>query len=181
MPRTQGKSAVKRAGGAVARTARKVASKLDPRKRAKAAAAPKLAKTAKPKAAQTKARTAKSKAVQTKASAAKPKAVQTKPAQTKPAQTKTTPAPARPVRRESDVSMDALAQEYAPSQTSIKTSFRSDGSDHERDQELPPGAGERFENEDHFTNKSGDARIGTHGRSYEANEQRANATAETRR
>jgi hypothetical protein len=77
--------------------------------------------------------------------------------------------------------MDAIAQEYAPHQTSIKTSFRSDGADHERDQELPPGAGERFENEDHFTNKSGDARIGTHGRSYEAHEQRADATSETRR
>jgi hypothetical protein len=168
MPRTQGKSAVKRAGVAVARTARKIATKLDPRKRAKAAAAPKKAaknaKAAKPKAAQTKAR------------GAKPKAL---PA--KPANAKASPAPARPVRRESDVPMDVIAQEYAPAQTSIKTSFRSDGADHERDQELPPGAGERFENEDHFTNKSGDARIGTHGRSYEANEQRAAATNDARR
>jgi hypothetical protein len=177
MPQTQGKSAVKRAGGAVARTARKVAAKLDPRKRAKVAAAPK-------KAAK-KAKGAKPKALQTKARAAKPKAVKTKPAQTnvvqaKPAQTKPTPAPARPVRRESDVPMDVIAQEYAPSQTSIKTSFRSDGADHERDQELPPGAGERFENEDHFTNKSGDARIGTHGRSYESSEQRASATSDSR-
>lgn len=88
---------------------------------------------------------------------------------------KASPAPARPMRRESDVPMDVLAQEYAPRQTSIKTSFRSDGADHERDQELPPGAGERFENEDHFTNKSGDARIGTHGRTYEPGEQRAAA------
>jgi hypothetical protein len=85
------------------------------------------------------------------------------------------------MRRESDVPMDVLAQEYAPSQTSIKTSFRSDGADHERDQELPPGAGERFENEDHFTNKSGDARIGTHGRPYEPGEQRAAATNDARR
>jgi hypothetical protein len=161
MPSKQGKSAVKRAGGAVARTARKLATKLDPRKHAKAAAAPKAAK---------KAKAAKPKAAQTKARAAKPKAVQTK----------ATP-PARPMRRESDVPMDVLAQEYAPSQTSIKTSFRSDGADHERDQELPPGAGERFENEDHFTNKSGDARIGTHGRTYEPGEQRAATTAAARR
>jgi hypothetical protein len=160
MPRKQGKSAVKLAGGAVARTARKLATKLDPRKHAKAAAAPKTAK---------------------KAKAAKPKAVQTKAVQTKVAQTKASPAPARPMRRESDVPMDILAQEYAPSQTSIKTSFRSDGADHERDQELPPGAGERFENEDHFTNKSGDARIGTHGRTYEPGEQRAAATNDARR
>ncbi|HXH91588.1 MAG TPA: hypothetical protein VNN25_08405 [Thermoanaerobaculia bacterium] len=148
MPRKQGKSAVKRAGGAVARTARKLATKLDPRKHAKVAAAP-AAK---------------------KARAAKPKTVPTK----------TTPAPSRPVRRESDVPMDLLAQTYAPRQTSIKTSFRSDGADHERDQELPPGPGERFENEDHFTNKSGDSRIGTHGRTYEPVEQRA-ATANAAR
>jgi hypothetical protein len=158
MPRKQGKSAVKRAGGAVARTARKLATKLDPRKRVKAAAAPKARK----------------------ATAAKPKAAQTRAVQTKPAQKKASAAPARPMRRESDFPMDVLAQEYAPRQTSIKTSFRSDGADHERDQELPPGAGERFENEDHFTNKSGDARIGTHGRTYEPGEQRA-ATTTARR
>ena len=144
MPRKQGKSVVKRAGGAVARTARKLATKLDPRKPAKVAAAP-------------AARTAKA------------------------AEKKPSPGPARPMRRESDVPMDVLAQEYAPSQTSIKTSFRSDGADHERDQELPPGAGERFENEDHFTNKSGDSRIGTHGRTYEPGEQRVAATNEARR
>ena len=149
MPRKQGESAVKRAGGAIARTATKLATKLDPRKHAKVAAAP-AAK---------------------KAKAAKPTAAPTKPS----------PAPARPVRRESDVPMDVLAQAYAPSQTSIKTSFRSDGADHERDQEMPPGAGERFENEDHFTNKSGDSRIGTHGRTYEPGEQRAAATNEARR
>jgi hypothetical protein len=164
MPQKQGKSAVKRAGGAVARTARKLATKLDPRKRAKVAAAPKAKK----------------------AKAAKPKAVQTKTAKTKTAKTnvaptKASPTPPRIVRRESDVPMDAIAQEYAPHQTSIKTSFRSDGSDHERDQELPPGAGERFENEDHFTNKSGDARIGTHGRTYEPGEKRAAAANHARR
>ena len=144
MPRKQGKSAVKRAGGAVARTARKLATKLEPRKRAKVAAAP-------------AARTAKA------------------------ARKKPSPAPARPIHRESDIPMDVLAQTYAPSQTSIKTSFRSDGADHERDQEMPPGAGERFENEDHFTNKSGDSRIGTHGRTYEPGEQRAATVNAARR
>ena len=83
------------------------------------------------------------------------------------AKPKAAPRTARTRRRESDVPLDQIAEIYAPKQTSIKTSLRSDGADHENDQELPPGAGERFENEDHFTNKSGDARIGTHGRSHE--------------
>lgn len=143
MPRKQGKSVVKRAGGAIARTARKLTTKLDPRKHTKVAAAPKkTAKVAKPK---------------------------------------TPAATARATKRESDVPMDLLAQEYAPSQTSIKTSFRSDGSDHQSDQEIPFGNAERFENEDHFTNKSGDARIGTHGRTYEPGEQRTATTSATRR
>jgi hypothetical protein len=144
MPRKQGKPAVKRAGGAIARTARKLATKLDPRKHAKAAAAPppKAAKVAKPK---------------------------------------TNGGTARAIRRESDVPMDLLAQAYAPSQTSIKSSFRSNGADHQNDQELPLGAGERFENEDHFTNKSGDARIGTHGRTYEPGDHHAASKKEARR
>lgn len=82
------------------------------------------------------------------------------------ARPKATPRTARTRRRESDVPLDLIAETYAPKQTSIKTSLRSDGADHEKDQELPPGPGETFENEDHFTNKSGDARIGTHGRTF---------------
>ena len=143
MPRKQGKSAVKRAGSAIARTARKLTTKLNPLKRAAKPAA-KTAKATKPK----------------------PKA---------PAAT------ARPIRRESDVPIDLLAQSYAPRQTSIKTSFRSDGADHHNDQEIPFGTNERFENEDHFTNKSGDARIGTHGRSYESREKRTATTNANRR
>lgn len=130
MPQKQGKSAVKRAGSAIARTARKLTTKLNPLKRA-AKTAEKPARVARPKA---------------------------------PA------AKARAVKRQSDVPIDLLAQSYAPSQTSIKTSFRSDGADHYNDQEIPFGTDERFENEDHFTNRSGDARIGTHGRSYEPGE-----------
>jgi hypothetical protein len=145
MPRKQAKSAVKRAGGVIARTARKLAAKIDPRKHTKVAAAPK--KTA-------------------KIATAKPKV---------PA------AKARATKLESDIPIDLLAQAYAPSQTSIKTSFRSDGADHQSDQEIPFSGGGRFENEDHFTNKSGDARIGTRGRTYEPGEQRAASKKETRR
>ncbi|MEA2165313.1 MAG: hypothetical protein QOK37_3440 [Thermoanaerobaculia bacterium] len=141
MPRKQGKSAVKRAGSAIARTARKLTMKLNPLKRA-AKPAEKPARVAKPKA---------------------------------PAAT------ARATKRQSDVPIDLLAQSYAPSQTSIKTSFRSDGADHHNDQEIPFGTDERFENEDHFTNRSGDARIGTHGRSYEPGEPRPATTNANRR
>jgi hypothetical protein len=145
MPRKQGKSAVKRAGSAIARTARTLTTKLNPLKRA-----------AKPAAKTT--------------NAMKPKALKPRVAE----------ATERPMRRESDVPIDLLANSYAPHQTSIKTSFRSDGADHHNDQEIPFGTNERFENEDHFTNKSGDARIGTHGRSYEPNEKRTAINANRR-
>jgi hypothetical protein len=80
----------------------------------------------------------------------------------------------RVVRRETDVPLEALAQTYTPTQTSLKTSFRSDGADRQRDQDLSRGvADQRWEDEDHYTNKSGDARIGTHGRTYEPGEARA--------
>ena len=60
---------------------------------------------------------------------------------------------------------------YTPNQTSLKASFRSTGEDRQRDQEFASGyADERWNDEDHFTNKSGDPRIGTHGRSYEPDE-----------
>jgi hypothetical protein len=66
---------------------------------------------------------------------------------------------------------------YTPPLTSSKASFRSDGADHERDQELAMGvADERWNDEDRYTNKSGDPRIGTHRRTYEP----AEAGAETR-
>lgn len=60
---------------------------------------------------------------------------------------------------------------YTPTQTSLKASFRSDGSDQQRDQEPAGGfSDERWNDEDHFTNKSGDPRIGTHGRNDEPGE-----------
>jgi len=141
MPR-KGKSVVSKAGGAIARTARKLTAKLDPRKRSAA----KKAETARKKIA------------------AKPKT-----------------ATARAKQPRSDVALDLIASTYSPKQTSVKASFRSDGGDQQLDQEMPIGAADRWQDEDHFTNKSGDARIGTHGRSYEPGEQRASSETDNRR
>jgi hypothetical protein len=140
MPR-RSKSVVRKAGSAIARTARKLTAKVTPRKRtaAKVAAAPKkTASTVKP-------------------------------------------SKSRPVTRQSDVALDVIAAAYTPKQTSLKASFRSDGADQQLDQEMPLGAGEPWNDEDHFTNKSGDARIGTHGRSYEAGGKRAPSGNNNRR
>jgi hypothetical protein len=79
----------------------------------------------------------------------------------------------RAVRRQSDIPMDILADTYTPSGTSSKAGFRSDGSDHQQDQEFATGvADERWNDEDRYTNKSGDPRIGTRGRTYEPGESR---------
>lgn len=137
----KGKSVVRKAGGAIARTARKittkarnVTAKLNPRKRAAASVA---------EAPVTK--------------AAKPQS---------------SPETARPQRRQTDIPLDLIAAMYSPRQTSMKTSFRSDGADQQNDQEMLLGAADQWQDEDHYTNKSGDARIGTHGRSYEPGEKR---------
>ena len=85
------------------------------------------------------------------------------------------PAPdvhARPTRRETDVPFDVLEREYTPAATSTKTSFRSDGAARQQDQEQEILGDDRWRDEDHYTNKSGDPRIGTRGRTYEANESR---------
>ena len=77
----------------------------------------------------------------------------------------------RPTRREPDIPLDQLNQTYSPTQTSLKGPFRSSGSDQHRDQEFASGAGvDRWNDEDHYTNRSGDPRIGTHRRSYEPGE-----------
>ena len=87
---------------------------------------------------------------------------------------KASPKASRPARREADIPMGLLDRAYTPPATSSKASFRSDGSDHQQDQELTPGnANERWNDEDHYTNKSGDPRIGTHRRTYEPGETRA--------
>jgi len=131
MPRRE-KSAVRKAGGVIARTARKLTTKLKPRKRiaAKAAEAPKVRKP------------------------------------------QSNPPAARAIQRTSDVPLDLLAGSYVPKQTSLKGSFRSDGADQQNDQEIVLGADDRFQDEDHFTNKSGDARIGTHKRNHQQRETR---------
>ena len=80
---------------------------------------------------------------------------------------------ARHPRREADIPMNQIETAYTPTQTSLKAGFRTSGADHSRDQEFAHGyADERWNDEDHYTNKSGDPRIGTHGRAYEPGEKR---------
>lgn len=88
-----------------------------------------------------------------------------------PIQTERERPHARPARREPDIPLDQLNRTYSPTQTSLKAPFRADGADRHRDQEFASGAGlDRWNDEDHYTNKSGDPRIGTHRRTYEAGE-----------
>ena len=69
--------------------------------------------------------------------------------------------------------MDRVTNAYIPTQTSVKAGFRADGRDRQSDQELTPeDLSDRWNDEDRFTNKSGDPRIGTHGRAYEPGEKR---------
>jgi hypothetical protein len=83
------------------------------------------------------------------------------------------PSTSRPVRRQADIPLDVLDRSYNPPMTSSKAGFRSDGSDHHGDQEFATGtAGGQWNDEDRYTNKSGDPRIGTHGRTYEPAESR---------
>ena len=81
---------------------------------------------------------------------------------------------ARVTRREADIGVGVAGRSYTPPMTSSKASFRTDGADHQRDQEFAfTSADERWNDEDHYTNKSGDPRIGTHQRTYEPGENRA--------
>ena len=77
---------------------------------------------------------------------------------------------ARPTKRETDIPFDVLERNYTPKQTSLKAPFRTDGGDRQRDQELTPGYDDTWNEEDKFTDKSGDPRIGTHHRKYEPGE-----------
>lgn len=82
-------------------------------------------------------------------------------------------SPARTTRRQTDIPLDLIGQTYTPPATSSKAGFRSNGADHQRDQEFAMGiADDRWNDEDQFTNKSGDPRIGTHRRTYEPAEAR---------
>ncbi|HEY0159120.1 MAG TPA: hypothetical protein VGF28_17670 [Thermoanaerobaculia bacterium] len=83
----------------------------------------------------------------------------------------TTPTPARTTRRETDIPLDLIGRTYTPPFTGGKAGFRSDGADHQNDQEFAYGVSdERWNDEDRLTNKSGDPRIGTHRRTYEPGE-----------
>jgi hypothetical protein len=138
---SRAKTAVKKAGSAIARTAKKITSKLHVGKRGKAEE-PAVARAAvrdTPKVKTSRAGNGSS----------------------------------RPVKRQNDVPLDVLARTPTPRQTSGKESFRADGADRHRDQEFVrdrPDA--NWNDEDHYTNKSGDPRIGTHGRAYEPGEKR---------
>lgn len=82
--------------------------------------------------------------------------------------------PARVTQRQTDIPLELLENAYTPAHTSSKASFRSSGQDHQDDQEFALGvADERWNDEDRLTNRSGDPRIGTHGRTYEPEEARA--------
>lgn len=81
---------------------------------------------------------------------------------------------ARVARRESDIPMDRIAETYTPPQTSLKGGMRGNGAGRQNDQEHGRGVDDdRWNDEDIITNKSGDPRIGTHGRTYEPGEARA--------
>lgn len=98
------------------------------------------------------------------------KPVEAKPA-TKKSKPRTQAATTRRRRAEPDIPLDVLNRTYTPKQTSLKAPFRATGAERQRDQELAGGfADERWNDEDRFTNKSGDPRIGTHGRRYEPGE-----------
>ena len=84
------------------------------------------------------------------------------------------PRAARRTKRDTDIPIELIDEAYTPPVTSSKASFRSDGSDHQLDQEFAQGrADNHWRDEDRFTNKSGDPRIGTHRRTYEPEEARA--------
>jgi hypothetical protein len=93
---------------------------------------------------------------------------------TSPTQKSSATPSGRVTRREADIPLDVLEHAYTPQDTSSKAAFRSDGSDHQKDQEFALGvADDRWNDEDRLTNKSGDPRIGTHRRTYEPAEARA--------
>lgn len=78
---------------------------------------------------------------------------------------------ARRTKRQTDIPLDRIENAYTPTQTSLKSGFRITGTDRSRDQEFADGyADDRWNDEDRITNKSGDPRIGTHGRTYEPGE-----------
>jgi hypothetical protein len=83
------------------------------------------------------------------------------------------PKAARLAKRDGDIGIERIESTYTPPQTSLKAGFRATGADRQHDQEFVRGvADDRWNDEDLLTNKSGDSRIGTHGRTYEPGEAR---------
>lgn len=109
-----------------------------------------------------------------KATASAPAASGTTQSASKKRSAKASPKPmARKRKPQADIPIDSLQKAYTPSQTSLKAPFRASGADRQRDQEFGRGiADDRWNDEDHLTNKSGDSRIGTRGRTYEPGEKR---------
>lgn len=99
--------------------------------------------------------------------------VEAKPA-ARVAKAKPPATPERKRRPQADISLAAVSKTYTPQQTSLKAPFRANGADRQRDQEHGRGiSDDTWNDEDHLTNKSGDPRIGTRGRTYEPGEKRA--------
>jgi hypothetical protein len=91
-----------------------------------------------------------------------------------PVKKNTEAQPSRVRELRTDIPLDLLEHVYTPADTSSKASFRSSGQDHQDDQEFAMGVvDDRWNDEDRFTNKSGDPRIGTHGRTHAPQEARA--------
>ena len=83
---------------------------------------------------------------------------------------------------EADIPMDRIENAYTPTQTSLKGPFRATGKDRSRDQEFARGvADDKWRDEDVYTNKSGDPRIGTHGRTYEPKEKSGGSRSDENR
>jgi hypothetical protein len=102
--------------------------------------------------------------------AAKAKSASAKTRTAKPA-----PKAARATRRDSDIPMEKIAETYTPEHTSVKSGMRGNGAG-STDRNVGSGIDDdRWNDEDVLTNKSGDPRIGTHGRTYEPGETRAAA------
>jgi hypothetical protein len=94
-----------------------------------------------------------------------------------PRAAKVAPKAARATRRDSDIPMDRIAETYTPEHTSVKSGMRGTrGNAGAGRNEKNVGTAiddNRWNDEDVLTNKSGDPRIGTHGRTYEPGEARA--------
>jgi len=78
---------------------------------------------------------------------------------------------ARPKHVTADIPLEEIEAAYTPTQSGSKAGFRDDGRARQSDQEFGNGITiERFSEEDTFTNRSGNPRVGTHGRTRKPEE-----------